>query len=549
MKYTFKKFISAIAIIVFSCINVSGQALVHLDKPYYVSGETVWFKSYFDPKVDDDGAISMKIVDKNQKLIHQSFLSVMDKSVHGFFKIPFDIASGNYTMVLEGKTSIAEDVRIGEILLPIYNDISTNNMVKTTVPSAYAESNVNSGLSINIAINGKSSAGDNVGATLTITDADGNPVQADCSVAIVDQEIIGYDEGIGVKSSTIDQNYNDLTSELFYEGKLYDSGGKAIQANVIGAYSRYDNNFAFTKSSTDGSFTLPRKLFQGQREIQFVGYQFEHPEVMAKLQQSVSLNASVDEIRYNDAISSYLENSRMRKKINQYFKLKDKAQLVAIENGEMAELDLQAKYDVTEYQDFEIMAEFAKNLMMPLRFNGKKGERTAQVINPKSLKKANYYLNGDPLFIIDGKLTRNANYAGDLPQTEVMDLGIIYDGKKLREQFNVMGSSGVVVMNTDGRRETLPEADERNIFTINGLQPDVNYPVGYNISTEIKGSPVFDPQLYWNPMLETDNQGKVSINYVQSNDRSTYRMVVVARTADGRTGIGYVDFDSSLAGE
>ncbi|NNF35281.1 MAG: hypothetical protein HKN68_14305 [Saprospiraceae bacterium] len=529
--------------------DINGQAIIHLDKPYYVSGETVWYKSYFSPDVSDEGTVSVKIVNSDQELIHQSFIKIKNDAVAGFFKIPFDIPSDNYTMVLTGKTPIAEDVRMAEVLLPIYNDISGGNLEKNSVTPPYANTAVENALKINISVDGNATAGDNVGATIAISDANGNPVKADCSISIVDQEIIGYNEGIGISQSTIDNNYKELTPELFYEGTLYDDEGKAIQASIIGAYSPLDKSFAFTKSASDGKFTLPREEFKGKRSIQFVGYQSEHPVIMTKLEESVVLNTTPGDLHYNDAIESYLEKSRMRKKINQYFKIKDKAQIIDEGEVEEVEFDLQARYNVNEYQDFEIMAEFAKNLMMPLRFNGDQGSRTAQVINPKSLKKANYYLNGDPLFIIDGKLTRDANYTGNLAQTEVMELGIIYDGKKLREQFNVMGNSGVVVMNTAGKAEVLPEADERNIFTVYGLQQDVNYPVGYNISAEIKDMPVFDPQLYWNPAVMTDGQGKAKISYVQSNDRSTYRIVVVARTSDGRTGIGYVDFDSSLAGE
>lgn len=529
--------------------DLYGQAIVHLDKPYYVSGETVWYKSYFDPRVSDEGTVCVKIVNSDQKLIHQSFLKINNDAISGFFKIPFDIPSDNYTMVLIGETLLAEDVRMAEVLLPIYNDISGGKLEKKTSPSPYQDIALESNLKIDVSIDGKATAGDNVGATITISDADGNAVKAECSVSIIDQEIIGYDEGIGLAQSTIDDNYSELTSELFYEGTIYDDGGNAIQASIIGAYAPLDKGFTFTKSASDGTFTLPRKEFKGQRTIQFIGYQSEHPVIMTKLEQSVVLNSTSGNLRYNDVIDAYLEKSRMRKKINQYFKIKDKSQIIAEKEAVEVDYDLQARYDVSEYQDFEIMAEFAKNLMMPLRFNGDRGNRTAQVINPKSLKKSNYYLKGAPLFIIDGKLTRNADYVGNLPQSEVMELGIIYDGKKLREQFNVMGNSGVVVINTAGKAETLPQNDERNIFTVNGLQQDVKYPVGYTISTEIKDMPIFDPQLYWNPMVITDDQGKAKINYVQSNDRSTYRIVVVARTADGRIGVGIVDFDSSLAGE
>ena len=529
--------------------SLNGQTLVHLDKPYYVSGETVWFKSYFDPTVQEGGIVSVKVVNGDQKMIHQSFLTISERSAKGYFKIPFDIQSGNYTLVLDGKTSVANDVRIAEVELPIYNDIVVEDFEKTETTSSYAGDINSTNLNINVTLSGKASSGDNVSAKIQVTDSNGNAVEADCSVSIVDQEMIGFNEGVGIMVTDQSDPYNDLTPELFYEGILYDNDGKAIQANVLGAYSYFDNNFSFTKSAADGKFTLPKNTFQGEKEIQFVGFQSEHPVVMAKLDQSVTLKSTPKDLRYTDDIQSYIEESRIRKKINQYFKLKDKASITSDIREEGVFPEMQAKYEVTEYQDFEIMAEFAKNLMMPLRFNGKKGERSAQVINPKSRKQANYFLKGDPLFIIDGKLTRNADYAGNLAQTEVLDLGIIYDGKKLREQFNVMGNSGVVVMNTSGRREKLPAEDERNIFRINGLQYDVNYPVGYNISSEIEGQPVFDPQLYWNPDVSTDSSGSATISYVQSNDRSTYRIVVVARTKDGNIGVGYLDFDSSLAGE
>ena len=357
------------------------------------------------------------------------------------------------------------------------------------------------------------------------------------------------EEGMGLHYQDLDSKISDLTDELFIDGKIYDASGNAIKANVIGAYSRQENAFSFTKSDVDGNFVLPKTAFTGQKELQFVGYQLENESILAKLNSSTRLSNPISDIRYTEAIESYMESSRMRKKINQHFKIKDKTRTLDKKANTLELPKSEVTYNVQEYQDFGNMAEFAKNLMMPLRFSGSKGERTAQVINPKSSKKANYYLNGNPLFIIDGKLTRNAEFVASLEQSEVKDLQISFDGKKLREQYNVMGSSGVVIMNTFGKRTTLPSADESNIFKVNGIQERLLYPVSYATSSDVLRMPVFDTQLYWNPEIKTSESGSTNISFVQSNDRSTFRIIVVAQTADGKIGLGYLDYVSSLSGE
>jgi hypothetical protein len=531
--------------------NLSGaQVAFHCDKPYYVTGETIWYKAYFDNSIPEGSIISVKIVNSKLKKIDVSFLQVADKSISGFYKIPYDLMSDNYVIVLESKNSLGKNVRIGEIVLPLFNDIEKGTLSNNSNPVAFNPDIAPMDLMVNIQFSEQNvMGGDIVNVDISITDKNGNPVEANCSASVVDQGIIGAGEGMGVTVQQSSDPYNDLVKELFFEGKVYDENGTAIQANIMGAYAMHDNSFSFTKSAADGSFILPRNIFTGTKELQFVGYQFEHPIIQARMDQSLMLNSEVGLVRYNENIASYLQASSMRKKINQYFKLKDKAKYITTKKARVVLPETQANYNVQEYQDFENLAEFAKNLMMPLRFNGKKGERTAQVINPKSLKKDNYYLDGSPLFIIDGKLTRDADFVGSLEQSEIKELGITFDGKKLREKYNVMGSSGVVVINTLGKRVTLPQKDEQNIFKVIGIQDEVDYPVSYSIGSDMVNNPVFEPQLYWNPKLATTGSGKAAINYVQSNDRSTFRIIVVARAKDGRVGVGFVDYNTSLSGE
>ncbi len=507
--------------------TVSGQHSIHMDKSYYVTGEYIWYNISYDGNIADGTVINCLITDHTGNVVHSSFAQVTRKSLDGYFKIPFNLKSGAYALVTQAKSDNTIST-LSETPVYIYSDLGNGNPTEyntLALPTAPAPT----GLNVDIS---RSASGT---TSLTVTDNNGNPVTADLSVTIVDNDVVrGPNEGaISFSTGTIPTNLSD---KVFLTGVVMDKEGSPVKANVLGAYSKSDGTFSFGKSNAQGKFIIPSDLFSGSKTVQLVGYQNEYPEIQSRINDKVALSTTISNaLPYNKDIENYILLSSQRKKINQHFKVDGKQRIEKDLSQGVHEHKVQAEYKVEEYQSFGDVDGFVSNLMMPLRFKGSKGERTATIINPRAKKTSNYFLEGIPLFVVDGKITRNADFIGSMDQEEVINLNIVYDKLSLRKQFNAFGSSGVVIINTHGKAEKLPSIDENNIYLVNGIQNTVTYPVQF-LADQDQSLPQLDPQLYWNPSITTDSNGKASIPVVQADDRSNYKVVVVARDSSGNIG-------------
>ncbi|PSR55175.1 hypothetical protein AHMF7605_17505 [Adhaeribacter arboris] len=79
------------------------KLFLHLDRPAYVSGETMWYKVYStDGIYNKPLALSkiayVEVVDKNQKPVLQAKTALQNGFGNGSFSLPFSLNSGNYTV-------------------------------------------------------------------------------------------------------------------------------------------------------------------------------------------------------------------------------------------------------------------------------------------------------------------------------------------------------------------------------------------------------------------------------------------------------------------
>jgi len=123
MHIRFFKWIVSFAVIYFICSHANAQnsiadslqkqfvqyqslalqekVFVHIDRTFYLAGETVWFKIYdVDSRTNKPLNISsiayIEIIDKDQKAVLQTKVEIKEGSGDGSIILPFSISSGNY---------------------------------------------------------------------------------------------------------------------------------------------------------------------------------------------------------------------------------------------------------------------------------------------------------------------------------------------------------------------------------------------------------------------------------------------------------------------
>jgi len=103
---TLNRFLLAIAFILSLCITVHAQSSyekvhLHLDKPYYVLGDTIWFKAYVVKGSTNylsniSGALYVELINEKDSLIRSLKIPVIGGTSMGDFTLDEGVDSGNY---------------------------------------------------------------------------------------------------------------------------------------------------------------------------------------------------------------------------------------------------------------------------------------------------------------------------------------------------------------------------------------------------------------------------------------------------------------------
>lgn len=546
-----KKFIIALSFLMIAAfqMHAQGSFAIHLDKPFYTTGEEIWYKLYLPTNLQKSVAIKTILINSDGNTTERFFLrSDPGKSyVDGYFKIPFSYQSGIHRIEFRVSANPTEpEVTVAKLEFPIYNDFEIKSLATKVGqnPSAITQQAGDlSDLNINIELPKTTyNKREQVQAKITVTDAAGNPVQANYSIAATDATLIqqalpnapNYTTGQSMSAAQL----NQLEENIFVKGQVMDSVGQPIQANVLGAYASVQKRIHYGKTNASGLFTFSLPDFYGTQTLQFIGYPKESEEIKVTLTKESGYNDRPQQaLPINDKILKYLELSQQKKKMAEYFEhMAEGLESEEVENN-FEGLKADFSYNADEYVKFEDIGGFFSELITPLKFRIVNKIYSARMENPRSRDASFSTLPGKPLFIIDGKVTRDANFIARTGWSNVKNVDIFYFAEKLRKQFNILGQGGVVRITTDIPQFTLPANDLEDVFEVNGLQAAGRF-VPYtpsNSSGEVR-LPNFRMTSYWLANQQTAKNGTADVSFYQGDGESTYVIEVIAQGPDGKLG-------------
>lgn len=525
------------------------KCVVHLDKSFYINGEVIWYKVYL-PDIVRNRSVALKIAITNEsgRVIDYSFLKTGGKTyASGYYKIPFDIVPGVYHLFVLGTDEVNRiPVALADIPVPIYSDeripASVDEGEQTVAEAVASPANE---LRVEVELENENvRSREEVRVRVKVTDANGQPVRANLSLAATDWELAG---AAALNLPTVQAGkvsypgtFYNLSGSLYTRYRLVNNVGEPLQANVLGAFSSEDNEMFYTKTNPEGVIFLQLPDFHGRKPLQFVGYENEYEQIAIAPIEEIT-EQKVTSLVYTPGIVEYLNYSRQRKKIFQMYTTLEFLLDPEMPAREPKTLEEDFGINMQEYERFENLASFFREVLTPLRFREVTDTSyAARMYNPR-MKRVNNYFPGKPLFIIDGKITRDGDFVAKMTQDYIQRIDIFYEPAKLRQYFNVFGNNGVTRITTDLPDIDLPAEDEEDIVEIRGLQPNTAFPA-FDPSQVNAYQPMFRPQLYWNPDVETDANGEATFTYYQSDDKSTFRIEVVAQGAEGAIGLGRVEY-------
>ncbi len=247
-------------------------------------------------------------------------------------------------------------------------------------------------------------------------------------------------------------------------------------------------------------------------------------------------------LSYDDAIRRYLEWSRQRKKIYQLFQEVEMPLSSDRPSPDTTTYRPDRHLRLADYTPMEDLPTFFREVATPLKYRRQHGQYVALMFNPEMRR----FYHGSPLFIVDGQLTWDAHYVAQLDIGAIATIDLFFFADALRSHFSAFGRYGVVVIRSRTGGLQLPNAYRQNILSLDGLQVPVSFPaLPGDPQTDL---PRFRPQLYWNPNVPTDEQGRATVEFRQSDALSTFQVSVVAHGSDGRSGAGVYRYEVRNAG-
>jgi len=492
---------------------------------------------------DKSAAIKTSLVNSSGNTISNHFNQTQGNTyVSGYYKLPFDLNSGIYSLVFSAAKSKADpEIIFAEIFVPIYNDLETLPSSETVNSSGLESNNTNApngNLDVKIKLNKEVyNSREKVSALIEVRDANGNPIAANVSVAIKDAALTSADQNSNTvyQGNPISLDYKNETflEKIYAKGSYTKGDGELVANEIMGAYATGENKLYFAvPDPTTGKFHVEFPNYYNAKAIQFFPFINDGKDLKIKL-ENVG-NGNTKKLTYNDVVIDYIKLSRQRKKLFQRY--------TALESNinpkeyptEVSPFKSSKEYDITEYKSFVNVASFLKEVSTPLRMKEKKGIFEGAMYMPSKLKSYSEYAEDPPIYILNGYLTRNSDYVGKLDLDLITSIAMMYDPKIIRDEYKIFGATGVVDIKLKSKDVMVPDTEKADVYTLNGLLPSTSFPVfkPSDIDND-QYQPFFRPQLYWNGDLKTDNSGNVGFDYYQSDDVSTFVIEVVAQAADG----------------
>lgn len=512
----------------------SGPAF-HLDKPFYVTGDVLRYKLYLPPAyAGQEIALKMTLVNAGGEPVDAFYQHTGGNSgLQGYLKLPYDLESAVYhLMALGTDRSSLRKVKLAEIPVPVYNDLVEENLAANNASDAGSKEQGEETLSLSIDLpSGTFHKREDIQAQVKVTDRNGRPVAASLSASVIDAALFGPVEENGLQLSSQDDipAPEELSDQLLLNGRIYDEAGQPRASISFGAYVHDLRASLIGTTDEAGNFALPLPQLTGSADIQFMD--LRNDSLRVTLDDGVRPGASPP-LPYNDAIAEYLKWSRSRKVIYQLYNTVETKLEPNHPKRALKKMEPGQRVILAEYPDFKNLVTFFTEVGATLKFKVEKdGSYTAQMFNPDPRMRVFY--QGTPIFIVDGKMTRNVDYIQQLELNRIDTIDIYFDFFNLNKNFDKLGSSGVVVLKTNMPNLRLPAGDEVNIFSINGLLAEAKELTGEEKMTH---RPEFRSNLYWSPDLSAGSDGLARLRFQQSDDLGTFLIQVVARTADGRIG-------------
>lgn len=540
---------------------VSERIILHTDRTLYISGETIWFKTYvLDGRrrtlTDFSKVVYLQLVAPDGTVVSQLKGALKDGQSAGTIQLPAALPSGYYTLRAytqalrnQGEQAFS---RLRLVVL---------NPAQPLVRSAERASEPGEtilrkpggtppvGRDLRIDITASAATCNQRGATtleITTRDLTGRPVSAQLSLAVAlpdpaedsDGAFFSFG-GAGTEANAVVERtsrYPAETEGMLVRGQVTDQGTGQGKANTD-VYLSFPGRTSLvylqeTDEHGDFSFLLPklyglRPMVVQVRPPDQSGVQIQLAEAFHEVSEDTSGVFALP-----PAWEATARRALINAQVTEAYRAFAPTPAFAVQNPFdsvpfFGRPDKQ--YFLDDYTRFPL-PEFFFEVTPEVRVKGKFGSEEVRLLN-------DWERQGEetqPLLLVDGvpvfdqrtflKINNQLIKSVEVVTTPFWLNPVVFDGIIQLSSFE-----------GDARCFELPKTALRRSFL--GLLPERQFQVPDYESEPDRRLPDFRSTLYWNPSVQTDTQGKATVRFFASDDTGDYVIRVVGVSEEG--GIGW----------
>jgi hypothetical protein len=408
-----------------------------------------------------------------------------------------------------------------------------------------------------------------VAAELSLTDASGNPIEGEFAVSVVTESLFAKNLPEGkqknfafenmksfeewdkwlVTQSSYGYDWEKVVAEdppapLYWMGRYFHKRGVAFDATTGVPVSDSVKISGFFLKNTNGYEAYTNK--DGEFDFVFLFDLWDNDELFYSADRKgiEQKNVRIKWIEENDhspltcatrteQADDYGIFSVKKRMIDRSYNFYTKPQRPATipENpNEVLEdelTDTNVSINIHDYILFPTMAETIREVIPMLKHRIVKGKSIVRAyINPEQ-----YIPTGDPLYIIDGVITRDTELFLSLVPDDVLTVKVVVDVDNLRA-LGSLGKNGVVFVHT----KNLNAARLRSgtLLPVKGLSKPINFIAPDHSADHDSRQPDFKSTVFWAPALSVPPTGKKEFSFFASDSDGPLRITVHGITKDGR---------------
>jgi hypothetical protein len=201
--------------------------------------------------------------------------------------------------------------------------------------------------------------------------------------------------------------------------------------------------------------------------------------------------------------------------------------LNAVFEDELGEID--AIVDVEKFVVFPTMEDVLREVIPFVQYRKRGSAEGVRMM--LAYPQGNRVSKSNPLFVVDGVMTRDTKFFMKIKPKDVTTIKIVNNPNRL-QQLGKIGENGVLLL--ESKRGNLSDSLRRATnHEVTGLNPAIPFRDVTKAKTSSQRVPDLRSTLFWQPKASPDNTGRLELSFVPGDDVGPVKIIVQGLTSDG----------------